>query len=204
MSAQLSAVVFAAGQPTTTPSKQRRAAPAAGSDASQHSSSMLNARQAAIRAAVPATLQQHRHWQARLQGVCVCVVGCLVVKRTSGAVDLPASISVSASAPNLSTAPQKTVPWHLNKRVLSSTNSIPHCSSVCASQVASVFQLTRDDVDSEGWQTLTAAVPLLLQQPSTYKPAVFLMMQFEVRQAFAHDIASWSARQAAEACGFNQ
>lgn len=48
-------------------------------------------------------------------------------------------------------------------------------------QVASTFRLGPDDLDAEGWQQLSASVPVMLQQPSSYKAAVNLMMQFEVR-----------------------
>jgi hypothetical protein len=47
-------------------------------------------------------------------------------------------------------------------------------------QVAANFRLTREDLGEDGWQTLTEAVPLMLQQPSTCKAAVHLLMQFEV------------------------
>lgn len=46
--------------------------------------------------------------------------------------------------------------------------------------MACSFNLTREDLGPQGWQQLSAILPLLLQQPSTYKPAVQLMMQFEV------------------------
>lgn len=48
-------------------------------------------------------------------------------------------------------------------------------------QVAANFRLTREDLGEGGWQTLAEAVPPMLQQPSTCKAAVHLLMQFEVR-----------------------
>lgn len=51
-------------------------------------------------------------------------------------------------------------------------------------QVASAFGLTREDLGADGWQQLSAAIPQMLQQPSSYKAAVYLFMQFEVRIAY--------------------
>jgi hypothetical protein len=47
--------------------------------------------------------------------------------------------------------------------------------------VATTFRLARNDLSLEDWQQLCACVPVMLQQPSNYKAAVHLMMQFEVR-----------------------
>jgi hypothetical protein len=49
--------------------------------------------------------------------------------------------------------------------------------------VASAFDLTRGDLGADGWQQLSATIPQMLQQPSSYKAAVYLFMQFEVRTA---------------------
>lgn len=46
-------------------------------------------------------------------------------------------------------------------------------------QVAAIFKLTREDVSD--WQLLTAAVQQMLTSQSSYKAAVHLLMQFEVR-----------------------
>jgi hypothetical protein len=46
------------------------------------------------------------------------------------------------------------------------------------SQVAAVFQLTREDLSN--WQLLTAAVQQMLTSQSSYKAAVHLLMQFQV------------------------
>ena len=70
-----------------------------------------------------------------------------------------------------------------------------HQSPSCNLQVASSFHLTREDLGSDGWQQLSAALPLMLQQPTSYKPAVYLMMQFEVRHtqpgtSFVHSMCA--------------
>jgi hypothetical protein len=46
-------------------------------------------------------------------------------------------------------------------------------------QVATIFQLTRGDLSD--WQQLTGAVRQMLTSQSSYKAAVHLLMQFEVR-----------------------
>jgi hypothetical protein len=46
-------------------------------------------------------------------------------------------------------------------------------------QVATIFQLTREDLSD--WQQLTDAVQQMLTSQSSYKAAVHLLMQFEVR-----------------------
>jgi hypothetical protein len=62
-------------------------------------------------------------------------------------------------------------------------------------QVASAFGLTREDLGADGWQQLSAAIPQMLQQPSSYKAAVYLFMQFEVCIVFDAPPVAAPARQ---------
>lgn len=48
-----------------------------------------------------------------------------------------------------------------------------------AAKVASIFKLTRDDLTD--WTQVTQALQQLLQNQTSYKAAVHIMMQFEVR-----------------------
>lgn len=64
-------------------------------------------------------------------------------------------------------------------------------------QVATTFRLARKDLGLEAWQQLCACVPLMLQQPSNYKAAVHLMLQFEVRDTRGAG-GCWHLRQLAD------
>jgi hypothetical protein len=68
-------------------------------------------------------------------------------------------------------------------------------------QVASVFGLSSGDVPPAGWQQLSDALLVMLQQPSTYKPAVYLMMQFEARRVCVCAACSRAAMRCAVCLG---
>jgi hypothetical protein len=48
-----------------------------------------------------------------------------------------------------------------------------------AAKIATIFNLQREDLDD--WQLLVASLQTMLQNQSSYKAAVHLLMQFEVR-----------------------
>lgn len=137
-----------------------------------------------------ASLLQQQHLQARLQGVYVRQHLCVVTKHCQtpctslacACLRVQASAALSVSSRIHSKGPLQRAHqccWHLKPD--RHACAVPHLL-----QVATTFRLARDDLGAEGWQQLCACVPQMLQQPSNYKPAVHLMLQFEVIETGGH------------------